>query len=289
MLALIFGLISAFSFGISNAYWKIASKNVDYPFLIIFRGIFAIIFFVLLWITSNDLNGSELINSKATISDYFFTTILCLICSLGLMFFLKSIRFQNISITVPFTSINIFNILTTVFIVGESFKTVYYFSFSFALLGILLLVNYKLGKINWNQGATYAILASFFWGITYPLFKFVSPIIGAIPLSLILEACVTLIAIIWVSLKQEIVFSKDLLNYKNLKHYLILSILLVSGTFSFNLAIQKLSVLSLNLISNVQILISILMGVLFYKEKLSKKQILGIILILISISISQFF
>lgn len=289
MIAILFGLISAFSFGISNAYWKIASKNVDYPFLIIFRGIFASVLFILIWITSIDLNGLELINSKATISDYVFTTLLCLICSLGLIFFLKSIKFQNVSITVPFTSINIFNILTTVFIVGETFKTVYYFSFTFALIGILLLVNYKFGKNQWNKGATYAILASFFWGITYPLFKFVSPIIGAIPLSLILEACVTLITIIWVSLKPKTVFSKDLVNGKNLKHYLILSVLLVSGTFSFNLAIQKLSVLSLNLISNVQILTSILIGVLFYKEILSKKQILGIILILISITISQFF
>lgn len=289
--ALGFGLVSSLCFGISNAYWKSASKTVDQWHLIIFRGIFASAFFVVIWIASDRWSPGipSLVNSNADFLDFVLAIALCLICSLGLIFFLKSLKLQNVSLTIPFTSVNIFNILTTVFIVGESFKTVYYFSFSAALIGMLLLANYTFGKVHWNQAASYAILASFFWGITYPLFKFVSPTIGAIPLSLILEGCVTFIACVRILLFGDKIFSKDSVAFRNLKHYLILTLLLVGGTFSFNVSIQTLSVLYLNLLGNLQMLISILIGVMFFREDLSRKQVFGILFIFASILVPQLF
>lgn len=145
MVALLFGIISALSFGVSNVYWKTASKNIEFPHLVIFRGIIASFIFGLLWVlfVRFDLDYFGTINTSVQSIDYLKTFILCLVCSLGLIFFLSSLKYQQVSLTVPLTSINIFNILTAIFIVGETFHNIYFFSFSIALVGILLAINFK--------------------------------------------------------------------------------------------------------------------------------------------------
>lgn len=292
MISVLFGIISALCFGVSNAYWKTASKKIDFPFLVIFRGVFASFVFGLLWFffVQFDFDYFGTISTSGRGLDYIKTFLLCFVCSLGLIFFLSSLKFQPVSISVPLTSINIFNILTAVFIVGETFHSIYLLSFSIALIGILLSLNFKLeSNYHWNKGATYAMLASFFWGITYPLFKFVSPVVGAIPLSFILELCVTISAIIWAFIQNKNINLLNLLTKQHSKHYIILAMLLIGGTLFFNLAIQNLSVLSLNILANLQLVVSLVIGILIYKEHLKHKQLIGIILIFISILLTQYF
>ena len=293
MIYILFGIISALSFGVSNVYWKTAAKDVDYPYLVFFRGAIASLFFGVLWfflVFSKTYIGG-IINTSATANDYVGTIALCLVCSLGLVFFLKSMKYAQVSITIALASVNVIvGILTTVFIVREQFNTIYFYSFSLAIIGILLSrnFNFKNFTLQWNKGATYSLLASFFWGITYPLFKFASPAVGALPLSFILEAAVTLIALIWITTSSNKVSISELLHKRLLKHYGVLSLLLVGGTLFFNLAILQISVLNLDLLSNFQIVVSIVLGILIYREKLAKQQMIGIALILLSIAISQY-
>jgi drug/metabolite transporter (DMT)-like permease len=187
--------------------------------------------------------------------------------------------------------VNIFGILTTVFIVGERFYLIYVLAFSLAITGILLAqkINWKVYVFQWNKGSTYALLASLFWGITYPLFKFVSPKIGALPLSFILEISVTLMALIWAISDKKKNYSKPIFEKVQLRHYLMLALLLIGGTMFFNLAIQNLSVFKLNLVGNFQFIVSIFLAITFYKERLSTQQISGILLIFCSIASSQHF
>jgi drug/metabolite transporter (DMT)-like permease len=293
MLYVLFGIISALSFGISNVYWKTAAKDVDYPYLVFFRGIIASLFFGLFWLTlvfsKTDVSG--IMNTSASLGDFFRTIVLCLVCALGLVFFLKSMKYTPVSITVALSSVNIIGILVTVFIVGEQFSPTYVFSFSLAILGILLVqkFNFINFSLQWNKGATYALLASFFWGATYPLFKFASPAVGALPLSFILEATVTAVAFVWVLTRKEKRSTVKLLSQAQLKHYGILALLLIGGTLFFNLAIQQVSVLSLNLIGNFQFVVSIVLGMLIYREKLTPRQFMGIALILLAIASTQYF
>jgi drug/metabolite transporter (DMT)-like permease len=293
MLYVLFGIISALSFGVSNVYWKTAAKYVDYPYLVLFRGIIASLFFGLLWLTlvysKTDVTG--IINTSASFGDFFRTIVLCLVCGLGLMFFLKSMKYTPVSITVALSSVNIIGILVTVFVVGERFSPIYVLSFSLAILGILLVqkFNFKNLSLQWNKGATYALLASLFWGATYPLFKFASPAIGALPLSFILETVVTLTALAWIKTSRDKITVTQLLQHKLLKHYGILALLLVGGTLFFNLAIQQVSVLSLNILGNFQFVVSIVLGMLIYREKLTPRQFMGIALILLAMASTQYF
>jgi drug/metabolite transporter (DMT)-like permease len=292
MISVLFGTISAFCFGISNAYWKSTSREFDFTHLVIYRGIISSFFFGLLWVFIKyyHVGYFGVLGSSADITDYIKTILLCFLCSFGLIFFLSSLKYQQVSITAPLTSVNIFSVLTAVFVLGETFNLIYFFAFSLTLFGILLTLNFKFNSFNrWSHGATYAVLASFFWGITYPLFKFVSPILGAIPLAFILESCVTCSAIVWASTRNKPNSIKPRLNSEYFKHAFVLACLLIGGTLFFNLAIQNLSVLSLNILGHLQLIVSVSIGIFFYREKLTLKQIIGISLILISILLTQYF
>lgn len=293
MLPYIFGLISAFCFGISNAYWKTAVKSNSFSNIVFFRGIIATLCFAITWlILSNSNNNTSLtINAGATFLQYIKTVLLCLVCSLGLVFYLLSLNYSPVSISVPLSSINIFSILTAVLILGETFKTIYFLSFAVAFFGILLSQSFQFDKkgIQWNKGATFALLASLFWGTTYALFKFSALWLGAIPLAFLLECCVTITALVWMLFsKSGSIKKNEQLSVKNIKHYFILAGLLFGGTLFFNLAIQQIPVLVINILGNFTLVVSISAGLLFYKEKLTVKQIAGISLVVISIAIVQF-
>ena len=286
----LFALISATSFGISNGYWKIPQKHISFTQLVFFRGLIASFFFGLLWmgITFIHTDYFETIHYKATLSQYLLTILLCFVCSLGLVFFLQSLKYAKISITVPLTSINLFSILTAVFVLHESFKTQFYFTFLAALFGILLLQLKTMGSFifQWNKGATYAILASFFWGVTYALFKFPIKWIGPIPLAFLLESSVTITALFWSLINKTKIDFSGITNKKNIKHYLILAFLLVNGTLFFNMALRNMSILVLIFSGCFQMIVAVLFEVLVFKVKLKLSELIGILLIIISIIIS---
>lgn len=287
----IFALISASSFGISNAYWKIPHKHIKYTQLIFFRGLIASLVFGLVWLSSMYIHFDDFkINTyNATLSQYLLTIMLCFICSLGLVCFLLSLNYSKISISIPLTSINLFSILTAVWILHESFKTQYYFTFILSLVGILLLQikNINSFRLEWNRGASFALLASFFWGVTYVLFKYPIKWVGPIALAFLLETAVTITALVWsLIIKSKIDFS-DIRNPKNIKHYIILAFLLINGTLFFNLALGKISILILIFTGCFQMIVSVLFDIFIYKEKLNKLELLGISLIIASIFIAR--
>ena len=293
MLPYLFGLISAFCFGISNAYWKSAGKSNSFSNIVFFRGIIATSCFVLIWFLLSHFSKNTflIINAGATPLQYLKTILLCMVCSIGLVFYLLSLNYSPVSISVPISSINIFSILTAVFVLGETFKTIYFASFALAFSGILLSQSFKIDKngIRWTKGATYSLLASLFWGTSYTLFKLSSSWLGAIPLAFLLECCVTITALIWMIFsKSGSIKKRGQLSAQNIKHYLILAILLVGGTLFFNLAIQQIPVLLFNILGNFTLVVSIIAGILFYGEKLTAKQVAGISLVVISIAIVQF-
>ena len=148
MLPYLFGLISALCFGISNTYWKTASKYNSFPKIVFYRGIIATSCFAITWfLLSHFINNSNLIiNTKASTLHYVQTVLLCMLCSLGLVFYLLSLNYSPVSISVPLSSINIFSILTAVLILGETFRLIYFASFALAFSGILLSQSFQMGK-----------------------------------------------------------------------------------------------------------------------------------------------
>lgn len=228
---------------------------------------------------------------SAHLTDVLLMIVLCMVSSLGLVFYLLSLRYAPVSISVPISSVNVFTILTAVLILGEVFKPVYYFSFLLAGTGVWL-INRKsnTASTGWNRGAVYAIFASLFWGITYALFKFPAIWMGAVPLAFTLESSVMLTAFIWNRFAAPAKYSIFApVTLVQTKHYVILAMLLLGGTLFYNLAVQLKEVLLLNIIGNLSLVVSVALGVVWQKEKITAVQIAGLVLILCSLIIVHLF
>jgi len=208
---------------------------------------------------------------------------------MGLVFFLKSLSSSPASITIPISSINIFGILTAVIFLSETFKTVQAISFLLAFVGILLVnsFSFKHDTLKWNVGATYALLASFFWGVTYTLFKYSALWLGVVPLAFILELCVTIVALVWLLFSSKDLKDEFTITFSKLKQYTILAALLIGGTIFLNLALLKLPVLLVNIFFNSNIIISVLFARIVYRELITSNQLIGILFIISSMLVSH--
>lgn len=292
MIGFAFALISAMSFGISNAYWKTAAKHDDFARLVLFRGLLTTAALGIAWLLLLQwpTAGVYLINSSANAAAYAKTIGLCFACSLGLLFYLRSLQYTAVSIAVPLSSINVFSILTAVIVLGEVVRWPHLLSFVLVVAGVCLVQAFSFSEksISWNRGATYALLASFFWGTTYALFRFPSSWMGAVPLAFILELCVTCSAAAWLMLSsKKVIPYKAALNRNNIRHYCILALLLLAGTLFFNLAIQRVPILLLNVTGSFTVVVSVACSALFYKEKLGRRQFIGIVLLIASLLVVQ--
>lgn len=287
----LFAIISNLSFGISNVYWKRAAVNDSFSRIVFYRGLITLAVFVLTFLLTRlwDVPLLFFVNNHPSVTDVATAIAICAGCSLGLVFYLRSLRYGPVSISVPLSSINLFSILTAVFILGETFKYSYYAAFLLAAGGVMLLhrksANMEKGL---NKGVLYSLLASFFWGVGYALFKLPAKTIGALPLAMILETCVLITAWVWNRMEKE---QKHRIQKRppatQVKHYAVLAALLVCGTLFFNFAIQRTDVLVLNLLGNTCLLTSVLLGVVVEKEKLSLKQVMGITSIILSLVVVQ--
>ncbi len=288
-----FALLSAFFFGVSNSYWKIAEKEIELPYLIFFRGLIVVIVLAFTWffLAMFPISQIDLICFDIPFYNLAITALLCFFSSFGLVFFLQSLKYSPVSILAPISSVNIFGILTAVIFLKEVFLNVYYISVLFSIVGLLFLLkkrNFEGIALGWNKGATYSLIASFFWGVSYALFKQFISMLGVIPFAFVLEFSVLIISFLWIVRSKKIFYLRNQFIKKHIKHYLVLSVLLLGGTLFYNLALLNNTALEMNLINPVQVVVTIFAGLIILKEKLFLNQIIGIFLIVCSLLVIAF-
>jgi drug/metabolite transporter (DMT)-like permease len=290
----LFVLISSICFALSNAYWKKVIYKVPFYKVIFYRGIISSILFgiFLIIITKYNLFSFLLQRTEVlTLRNLCLTFVLCCFSGIGLYCFVKSMEKGKVSIVVPLSSINVFSILTALFILHEPFKLIYGLEFIFVITGSLLL--FYSGKVNeTNSNSKSAIfmslLASFFWGISYALFKIPIKQIGILPFSFILEFSITLFSLGIIVSKKSLITTNHF-NNKQIKHYFILAILVFLGTLLVNLGLKNTTVFSFIILSNTGQLTSILLGYMIYNERLKTMEQIGVSLLFISILLSILF
>ena len=290
----LYALVSAFCFGISNVYWKTAEQNNPFSRLVFFRGIITVLLYVSLWLLLRNyplLDRKVIDISQISVTRFFLAISITLCCSFGLVFYLKSLKFTPVSITVPLSSVNVFYILTAVFIMQEDMKSVFLFSIPIAAIGVWCIQRgSKIMAKGLNLGVAYALLSSLCWGVTYALFKWILSWLGPLPLSILLESSVTFVSFIWYYIENR--NTTDLFNssaFKQFPDYLILSLLLFGGTLFYLMAATELNLLFLGLLGNITIVVSVFLGLFWKREQISSKQFFGIILIFFSLVMVAFF
>ena len=286
-MGIIYVLIGAFCFAISNAYWKKVTATIPYQIGMFYRGIFATIIFAILYFgfRQADFFKYWVVRDIEFDQEFILSIALSVFNIFGLVFFLQGLQKAPVSVVVPVSSLKLFTILTAVFVVGEVWKGNYLIAFILSTVGLFLLY-YKRGEIHnakeFEKGMLYGLASSFFWGSSYALYKFPIAWWGPLGFSLIIESVAMLFGLVLV-VKDGL--SNQLVSYLkgiHIKAYLILGALLVIGGLAINMSYGYLPVVVINILIIGSQIISVLIGYFIYKERLSIKQWIGLALIIAS-------
>ena len=197
-MGIIFLIIGVTIFSISNVLWKKAIFNADFKYVVFVKSTLTSLFFGSLLIFNEIHNiGLDIKIKNLHFLDIqlFYTIILCVFSFFGLFFYLKSIELENPSITIAVSSINLFGILTSFIVLGENWKNIYYIVFVLIFFSIFLLYQQTKDDKKYSS-IKFAIIASFFWGVSYTLFKIPIEKYGAILFTFILESTIAIFSLL---------------------------------------------------------------------------------------------
>ena len=101
-MGILFVLIGAFCFAISNAYWKKVTQTIPYQIGMFFRGVFAAGVFAVLYFGFREsaFFTGWTVRPLALDQQFFFTLLICVFNIFGLMFFLRGIQKAPICINI---------------------------------------------------------------------------------------------------------------------------------------------------------------------------------------------
>lgn len=287
-MGILFVLIGAFCFAISNAYWKKITQVIPYQIGMFYRGIFASSVFAILYFGFRHTPFFKYwVIQDLTLNTHFLWSIALSVFNIfGLMFFLRGIQKAPVSIVVPVSALKVFTILTAVFVVGEIWKMQYLYAFILSTGGLLLL--YLDGSTHASAkeqklGVLYGLASSFFWGSSYALYNYpITKWWGPLGFSFIVETTAMLFGLVLI-IKDGLL--GQIINYTKSIHiqtYIIQGILLVAGGLAINISYGYLPIMVINILIISSQLLSVILGFVFFKERLSQKQWMGLVFIMIS-------
>ena len=286
-MGIIYVLIGALCFAISNAYWKKATATIPYQIGMFYRGIFATIIFSVLYFgfRQADFFKYWVVRDIALDKEFILSIALSVFNIFGLVFFLQGIQKAPVSVVVPVSSLKIFTIITAVFVMGELWYNNYLIAFILSTLGLFLLY-FKRTEVQqantFKKGILYGIASSFFWGSSFALYKFPIAWWGPLGFSLIIESVAMLFGLVLVIKDGLMNQLTAYLKLIHIKAYLILGALLVIGGLAINMSYGYLPVVVINILIIGSQIISVLIGYFIYKERLSIQQWIGLAFIIAS-------
>ena len=292
MLSFIYPLISATCFGVSNAYWRnIEKAGFSYEEAIFYRGFIVVILLSTLWLLlhfTGQLASLLYISKEIAVNNHWLQTLfVCIVCSTGLVCFVPSLKYRIVAVSVSLSSINVFGILSAIFFFGEAFMFKQFISLFSGAIGILLIAlksNSSNKEVSFNiRSIILPLLAAFFWGIGYTLFKIPLKWMGALTLGVIIELVVWMVSFV-------LLIKSGFMPFKRLNqvltatpHFYVAGLLLVCGSLFINLAISHLTIVEVSVFGIVSFPVTIVTAFLFHNEKPTLKEWMGILFIIASI------
>ena len=285
MLGFLYILFSSAFYGFSNAYWKKAIQDAPFLQVIFSRGLYTISFFGLCYLMDYQWGiftpwlGERPVFTAVELA---MSSGLCIFSSFGLYFFVRSLKTEEVSLVAPISSINLFGILTAVLFLGEAWGIAYSIASICVVGGVFLLFqsDWHFSSISsFLKALGGSILASFFWGVSYALFKYPVAWLGVIPFSFLLELCVTLCVGVF------LLFQKQKWQQIPQAPIRILALCIMLGSILLNIAYKTATITQIIFVSKSQLVLTLIFGQILYREKLKALKLLGIALLLLSIYI----
>lgn len=283
---IIYALVSAIFSGLTSVLASYSSKlnKVDSILITTIRTfIILVLSFIatLIYKTFNEIYNLDIKTIIFLILSGISTTLLWI-------FYFKALDTGDVSKVTPIdkTSIVITLILSMIFL-HEKITIIKVISIIFILVGTLLTVNKKTTNEKDNKWILYSILTAIFTSTTTIISKIGLNDIDSVLATFIRTVIVFIILIFIVIIKKKYVYLKDI-SKKSLR-YVIYSGITNTLSWLFYFASLKDGETSIVFtIEKLSIIVTILLSVIFLKEKLNRKQIIGIIIIVIATSLLMF-
>lgn len=281
---IIYALLASVFSGLTSVFAKTGIKNTDSILATFLRTIIISLFLLLIIIFKENINNIFLIDKKTLL----FLTLSGISNTLLWICYFKALDLGTVSKVTPVdkTSIVLTLILSSLFL-NEKITTIKIISIALILLGTFLTIKKESKDSKENRWILYAILTAFFTSTTTVLSK-----IGIentnTTLITFLRTVVVLIILTTITLfKKKYKYIKDIKKRSWL--FIILSGLSTSLSWIFYFKALALGEASIVFpIEKLSLVVSILISIIFLKEKVNKKQIIGIIIIIIGTSLLFF-
>lgn len=281
---IIYALAASLFSGLTSVFAKTGIKDIDSIFATFLRTIIISLFLFIIVLIKNDLSDIFLLNEK---------TILFLVLSgisntlLWICYF-KALDIGTVSKVTPVdkTSIVLTLILSTIFL-NEQITISKIISIILILLGTFLTIKKDDKNNNNNKWIIYAILTAIFTSTTTILSKIGIENTNTTLITFLRTLIVLIILMIIVIIKKKYKFLKTIKSKSWI--FIILSGLSTSLSWLFYFKALSLGEASIVFpIEKLSLVVSILISVLFLKEKINRKQTIGIIIIIIGMSLLFF-
>ena len=264
-------IISMFSFGMSNALWRKPINKLIAEEAIVYRTVFTILFFSILLMFLGET--TFMVSEKAFgMNMWVFTFLVSCLSYFGLFFFNKALKCASTGFVVIVTTTTfLFGQFTAFFILEESPELLYLLAFGLFLFSIVLADYKSFIKLKFSKGIVYGLLASLFWGVTFPLLSIPSKALGYIQTGLILE-----ISVMAMSLLSLYLIQKKRVNFSHfkahLKFFVLLGFFAGNGVLFNNLSYTKIPVYIAGAISSSTHFVTIFIAWVLFKEKIKPHQ-----------------
>ena len=283
---IIYALVSAIFSGLTSVLASYSSKlnKVDSILITTIRTfIILVLSFIttIIYKTFNEIYNLDIKTIIFLILSGISTTLLWI-------FYFKALDTGDVSKVTPIdkTSIVITLILSMIFL-HEKITIIKVISIIFILIGTLLTVNKKTTNEKDNKWILYSILTAIFTSTPTIISKIGLNDIDSVLATFIRTVIVFIILMFIVIIKKKYVYLKDI-SKKSLR-YVIYSGITNTLSWLFYFASLKDGETSIVFtIEKLSIIVTILLSVIFLKEKLNRKQIIGIIIIVIATSLLMF-
>lgn len=283
MLGFFYILFSCSFYGFSNAYWKKAIQDVPFLQVIFVRGLYTTSVFGLFYLF--DLQGDIFkpwlgVRPEFTTQEFVMSFGLCIFSALGLVFFVRSLKTEVVSLVAPISSINLFGLLTAVLFLGESWDIRYSIAIVCIVGGVFLIFQSDWhfdSPVSFFRALGGSILASFFWGVSYSLFKYPIAWLGVLPFSFLLELSVTLCVGVF------LLFQKQKWQPIPQVPVRILALSILLGSTFLHIAYQTATVTQIIFVSKLQLVFTLIFGQILYREKLKLLKLLGILFLILAV------
>jgi drug/metabolite transporter (DMT)-like permease len=211
------------------------------------------------------------------IKDWIICISICLFSFWGLYFYTNALQVGRYSVAAPLVVIaSAFSFLTSLILYDETLSNSKYIALAFILVGLLLHQKDQLRQFQMSKEVVLVILFSLFWGISFVFYLIPIKKFGVLFFSIILEICVLISCVGLLIFKEKRLWPPKI-DRRSSFFCLLMGFLVSGGTLLSNFTLTQFPV-SLNILIGLLFeLITLSVGLSFFKEKLHPKDYILIV------------